>query len=323
MDKTLYSVVIPCYNEEEVLPETHRRLTQVMSAMDGSYELVYVNDGSRDNTAAILNSLAEADPHVRVVHFARNGGHQVAVSAGLDYASGDAIVIIDADLQDPPEIIPQMAEKWRDGAQVVYGKRRSRAGESAFKKLTAKYYYKLMRSLAGDAFPEDTGDFRLVDKQVADVIRAMPEHNRYLRGMFAWAGFRQEPVLFDRDKRFAGQTEYTLKRMLRLAADGVIGFSNKPLTFILWTGLFWLAAGLGLGLLLAVLALFGICDGLWWLAALLCVLTGSTGLSLGILGSYVARIYDEAKGRPLYVVAATRGFGKEKTPPLHSSAKAL
>lgn len=305
---SVFSIIIPCYNEEAVLHETHKRLTQVMQGMGDTYELIYVNDGSHDKTPLLLDQLAREDSHVRVVHFARNGGHQVAVSAGLDYATGEAVVIIDADLQDPPEVIPEMAEKWRQGAQVVYGKRRSRKGETGFKKWTAKVYYRLLRKLAGNAFPEDTGDFRLVDKQVADVVRRMPERNRYLRGMFAWVGFRQEAVLFDRDKRFAGETHYPLRKMLKLSANGIFGFSNKPLSFIAWAGLALIAfSGLGLFALI-VLALLGFSGGLWWLAAWQTALTGIVLLTLGIVGAYIARIYDEAKGRPLYVVASTRGF---------------
>ncbi len=316
---SVLSVIIPCYNEEAVLTETHRRLTGVMQKLGEPYELVYVNDGSKDKTPQMLDALASQDSHVRVVHFARNGGHQVAVSAGLDYATGDAIVIIDADLQDPPEVIPEMVEKWRAGAQVVYGKRRSRKGDSGFKQLTAKWFYRLQRKLAGNAFPEDTGDFRLVDKQVADVVRNMPERNRYLRGMFAWVGFRQEAVLFDRDKRFAGETHYPLRKMLKLSANGIYGFSSKPLGLITMAGLMLLALGGAALLVLVVLALLGTPGGLWWLAALQGALAGIVLLALGIMGSYVSRIYDEAKGRPLYVVAATRGFPdkpihKEETP---------
>ncbi|NLB38292.1 MAG: glycosyltransferase family 2 protein [Clostridiales bacterium] len=316
---SVLSVIIPCYNEEAVLTETHRRLTGVMQKLGEPYELVYVNDGSKDKTPQMLDALASQDSHVRVVHFARNGGHQVAVSAGLDYATGDAIVIIDADLQDPPEVIPEMVEKWRAGAQVVYGKRRSRKGDSGFKQLTAKWVYRLQRKLAGNAFPEDTGDFRLVDKQVVDVVRNMPERNRYLRGMFAWVGFRQEAVLFDRDKRFAGETHYPLRKMLKLSANGIYGFSSKPLGLITMAGLMLLALGGAALLALVVLALLGMPGGLWWLAALQGALAGIVLLALGIMGCYVSRIYDEAKGRPLYVVAATRGFPdkpihKEETP---------
>lgn len=308
MNRPVFSVVIPCYNEEAVLEATHARLTGVMQGLGESYELIYVNDGSRDGTRKILDGLCGADSSVRVIHFARNSGHQTAVSAGLDYASGDAVVIIDADLQDPPELIPEMAALWRGGAGVVYGKRRSRAGETAFKKWSAGLFYRFLRLMAGPAFPEDTGDFRLVDRKVADVVRAMPEHNRYLRGMFAWAGFRQEALLYDRDRRFAGETQYSLKKMLRLASDGIIAFSGKPLAFASLAGLFWTLAGLAGAAVLAVLALLGRAGGAAWLAALGCLLAGNILLALGILGAYLSRVYDEAKGRPLYVLDELRGF---------------
>ena len=308
----LYSVIIPCYNEEAVLRETHKRLTQVLSVMEGDYELIYVNDGSRDQTPQILRELAAADSHVRALQFAKNAGHQMAVTAGLDYAQGDALVIIDADLQDPPELIPQMAEKWRAGAQVVFAQRRARAGESAFKKITASAYYKLLSWLTGGMIPRDTGDFRLVDKRVADVIRAMPEHDRFLRGMFAWVGFQQEAVLYDRDKRYAGETHYTLKKMLKLAGDGIFSFSVKPLKAIAGLGLLLLAAA-GITLLtLLILLCCGVPGGLWWLAMLMTGLTGGVLTALGVLGEYVARIYDEARKRPLYIVAEAIGFPQDE-----------
>ncbi len=307
----VYSIIVPCYNEEAVLRETHKRLTQVMAGMNEPYEIVYVNDGSRDRTPDILRELAANDPHVRAVMFARNGGHQTAVTAGLDYACGDAVVIIDADLQDPPELIPQMAEKWKSGVQVVYAQRNKRDGETAFKKWTASAYYKLINSLTGGMVPRDVGDFRLVDRQVADVIRCMPEHNRFLRGMFAWAGFRQEAILYDRDKRFAGETHYPLKKMLKLAADGVFSFSVKPLKAVTWLGMALLGLG-GLSfLVLLILLLCGVKAGLWWIALLMTALSGCVITSLGIVGEYVARIYDEARGRPLYVVAETLGFEED------------
>lgn len=307
----VYSVVIPCYNEEESINETHRRLSAVMRGMGEAYELVYVNDGSRDKTPELLDKLADGDKNVRVLHFAANRGHQLAVSAGLDYAVGEAIVIIDADLQDPPEVIPEMAARWKDGAQVVYGKRRSRAGETKFKEFTAKVYYRLLRKIAGDIFPEDTGDFRLVDKQVADVLRGMPEHARYLRGMFAWVGFKQEALLYDRDKRFAGETHYPLKKMLRLAANGIMSFSEKPLLWALWLGLLWLAASGILFLAALIMAIAGkSADGML-LYAVISLASGSVLSALGVLGAYVARVYDEVKGRPLYVVARTRGYEED------------
>ena len=306
--KPVFSVVIPCYNEEEVIMESYRRISAVMLSMGEPYELVFINDGSKDATPALLNRLADEDNSVRVLHFARNAGHQIAVSAGLDYAAGSAVVIIDADLQDPPELIPEMAKLWHDGAQVVYGQRRSRAGESFLKLKTAELYYKLIQKLTGNAIPRDTGDFRLVDEKVADAVRGMPEHARFLRGMFAWVGFKQVPLLYDRDKRFAGQTHYPFKKMLKLAADGIMSFSDKPLKLPLWMGLAWLFLG-GLTLLvLLIMALAGHSGGGWWLASLLMIGFGSTLASIGIAGSYLARVYDEVKQRPLYIVTDTRGF---------------
>ena len=303
----VYSIIVPCYNEEAVLGETHRRLTQVLSGMGEPYEIVYVNDGSRDKTGDILRDIVAGDQNARAVMFARNRGHQIAVTAGMDYASGDALVIIDADLQDPPELIPQMAEKWKQGVQVVYAQRRRRAGETTFKKATASAYYKLISFLTGGLVPRDTGDFRLVD-----AVRAMPEHNRFLRGMFAWVGFRQEPILYDRDKRFAGESHYPLKKMLKLAADGVFSFSKQPLKAVTRLGAaLLLIAGLTL-LALLILLCCGVGGGLWWLAMLMTGLTGCAVLSLGIVGEYISRIYDEVKGRPLYITAEALGFGDQE-----------
>lgn len=304
----VFSVIVPCYNEEEVIRETHKRLTKTMREMGEPYEILYVDDGSRDDTAQILRELSDEDANVRAILFARNAGHQSAVTAGLDYATGDAIVIIDADLQDPPEVIPLMAEKWRNGAQVVFGQRKKRDGETAFKKITASAYYKILAWMTGGMVPRDTGDFRLVDRKAADVIRGMPEHNRFLRGMFAWAGFKQEAVLYDRDKRFAGKTEYTLKKMLKLAADGIFSFSMKPLKFITLLGLGFLGISGILFLILLIALLFGGGSGLWWLAMLMLLCTGCVLSALGIVGEYIARIYDESRGRPLYIVTEALGF---------------
>lgn len=319
----VYSIVVPCYNEEACIAETHARLTAVMQGMGERYEILYINDGSRDQTPQMLDELAAQDRHVRVIHFARNAGHQLAVSAGLDYAAGDAVVIIDADLQDPPEVIPQMAERWKAGVQVVYGQRKSREGESAFKELTARWYYRLLRKLAGDVFPKDTGDFRLADRVVVDVVKQMPEHARYLRGMFAWAGFKQEALLYDRDKRFAGETHYPLKKMLKLAAHGVLSFSEKPLLWPLWIGILFLGIA-GVMLIKAVITHFLGWNTAYTVTHLLLVLgIGLILTSLGILGAYLARVYEEVKGRPLYVVARTLGFdrGKFNPPPLPPDTK--
>lgn len=308
----VFSVIVPAYNEEAVLLPAFERLTAVLRGLGEPYELIFVNDGSRDATGEMLRALALEDEQVRVLHFSRNFGHQIAVTAGLDAARGDAIVIIDADLQDPPEVIPEMVAKWREGYDVVYGKRKKRAGETAFKKLTAWGYYRVLQGLTGFDIPADAGDFRLVSRKAADAVRAMPEHNRFLRGIFAWVGFRQAEVVFERDRRFAGETKYTLKKMLRLAFDGILSFSSKPLTWMLGLGILLLAGG-----------------GLWLLVLLIRVIIGHTGLGIaalggmgmslcglviacmGILGAYMGRIYDEAKGRPLYFVAEENGYQPE------------
>ena len=300
----VYSVVVPCYNEEDCLQQTHARLSAACRA-DEPYEIIYINDGSRDKTPAMLDDLAARDARVRVIHFARNAGHQMAVSAGLDYAAGQAVVIIDADLQDPPELIPEMAARWKAGAQVVYGQRRKRAGESRYE-LTR--YYRVAPA-GRRRLPEDT-DFRLADRAVVDVVTSMPEHARYLRGMFSWAGFRQEALPYDRDARFAGQTHYPLKKMLRLAANGILSFSEKPLLWPLWCGLIWLAVAVGMVVKLLVRHLLGWSNAALLVPFLLVLGIGSVLVSLGILGAYLARVYEEVKGRPLYVVARTVGFSQ-------------
>ena len=310
--KPVFSVIIPCYNEEEVLEASFARLNAVMQGLGEAYELVFVNDGSRDRTGEMLAALAEAHEAVRVLHFARNFGHQIAVTAGLDAAQGDAVVIIDADLQDPPEVIPEMVAKWREGYEVVYGKRMKRQGESAFKRLTAWSFYRLLRAVVGFPIPADTGDFRLVDRRAADAVRAMPEHNRFLRGMFAWVGFKQTEVLFQRDKRYAGVTKYPLRKMLQLAMNGMLSFSTKPLTWIGGLGALLTAGGTVWLLVLLILSLLsgqGFASAP--LAALALLLTGLVIGSLGIVAAYLGRVYDEVRGRPLYIVASRQGYDME------------
>ena len=310
--KPVFSVIIPCYNEEEVLEASFARLNAVMQGLGEAYELVFVNDGSRDRTGEMLAALAEAHEAVRVLHFARNFGHQIAVTAGLDAAQGDAVVIIDADLQDPPEVIPEMVAKWREGYEVVYGKRMKRQGESAFKRLTAWSFYRLLRAVVGFPIPADTGDFRLVDRRAADAVRAMREHNRFLRGMFAWVGFKQTEVLFQRDKRYAGVTKYPLRKMLQLAMNGMLSFSTKPLTWIGGLGALLTAGGTVWLLVLLILSLLsgqGFASAP--LAALALLLTGLVIGSLGIVAAYLGRVYDEVRGRPLYIVASRQGYDTE------------
>src|SRR4051812_33446098 len=231
------SVVVPCFNEEDVIRQTHERLSTTLSKTDLDYELVYVNDGSRDRTLQILRDLSAVDSHVRVVSFSRNFGHQVAVTAGVDFTSGDAVVLIDADLQDPPELIPGMVRVWPDRHPVVYGTRQSRNGESAFKLLTAKYFYRIINSISDVDIPLDTGDFRLMDRCVVNVLKNMPERDRFLRGMVSWIGFKQTPLPYSRSERAAGDTKYSLRKMVRFALDGIVSFSLVPLRLATLCGL--------------------------------------------------------------------------------------
>ena len=248
----LLSVVIPCFNEEAVLRATHERLTQAVSAIEGfEYELIFVDDGSRDRTFEILAELQSHDPHTRALKLSRNFGHQIAVTAGLEAAKGEVIIVIDADLQDPPEVISEMVDLWRQGNHVVYGSRTTRAGESRFKLMTAKVFYRIINRFSETAIPVDTGDFRLMDRSVLDVLLAMPERGRFLRGMVSWVGFRQVPLRYERDARHAGRTKYSLLKMVQFAMDGILSFSVLPLRLAAFTGMvaIWLAIG---GIILAV-----------------------------------------------------------------------
>jgi len=296
-----YSVVIPVYNEYAVLPLFYDRIKKTMEPL-GDYELVFVNDGSRDNSLDLLRAFAVKDKSVRVVSFSRNFGHQAAVSAGMDMSTGSAVVIIDCDLQDPPELIPDMIKKWRNGADIVYGRRIKRKGDSLFKKLTAGLFYKTIRLLGGQYIPANTGDFRLIDKKVCDTLCAMPERGRFLRGMTAWAGFKSEPIDFIRDERAAGKTGYSVKKMLKLAGDGITAFSDKPLKIPLVLGLilcFLSAAYLILGIIFYCLESWGITHILF---SLVFLLISGLFISLGIFGLYLGRIYEETKARPLYII---------------------
>lgn len=304
-----FSVIIPAYNEEEVISESYRRLTDVMKNCGGEYELIFVNDGSRDKTADILKVIASDDNHVKVLDFSRNFGHQVAISAGLDYATGDAVAVIDADLQDPPEVILQMIEKWREGFDVIYGKRVKRKGETFFKKITAKIFYRFMRCMTDVDIPVDTGDFRLMDKKVCDVMRSLTEKNRYVRGLVSWVGFKQTAVEYVREERFAGETKYPLKKMIKFASDGIISFSFKPLKLAQYLGFF--TSAMSFIYLIVVIAqkfLGYTVDGWASILAVSLIFNGIILMMLGIIGEYIGRIYDEAKGRPLYIVKDAIGF---------------
>lgn len=307
----LVSVVIPCYNEQESIGETHRRVSEVMADLPGlRYEIVYVDDGSRDDTAAVLRDLQTDDPAVRVVCLSRNFGHQFAVTAGLANAGGDAVVIMDADLQDPPEVVPEMLQRWREGVEVVYGVRTDRVGETRFKLWTARIFYRLIRRVSDTDMPLDSGDFRLLDRRVVDAIVAMPERDRFIRGMVSWVGFRQAGVPYRRAPRFAGATKYPLGKMVRFALDGILSFSVKPLR--LSTHLGFLTAGIALAAILYALGMRIFTDE-WvtgWTALMIAVLFlgGIQMISLGIMGEYIGRLYGEAKRRPLYLIRERLGF---------------
>lgn len=306
----LLSVVVPLYNEEEVISETYKRLTSVMQSIGEDYELLFINDGSRDKTALLAAEIAEKDAHVRLVCFSRNFGHQIAITAGMDFARGDAVVIIDADLQDPPEVIPQMVAKWKEGYHVVYGKRIKRHGETIFKKVTAKLFYRFLQRMTQVDIPTDTGDFRLMDRKVCDTMKRIRERNRYVRGLVSWVGFKQYALEYVREERFAGETKYPLKKMLRLAMDGVASFSYKPLKLATLVG-FGLS---GISFLYLIFILIQKLCGVptaWGWTSLLAVqlfFNGVVLIILGILGAYIGRIYEECKERPLYIVQETIGF---------------
>jgi len=298
------SVVLPCYNEGQVIRETHRRVTAVCRGVGKPYEIIVVNDGSTDNVWAELLRLTGEDPHVVAVNLSRNHGHQLALSAGLQFARGERVLIMDADLQDPPELLPDMLRTMDEGVDVVYAKRRSRRGDSPAKRLFCALFYRLLDKLADTRIPLDTGDFRLISRRVCDLIVAMPERHRFIRGMVSWVGYRQEPILYDRDARFAGQTKYPLRKLMALAVDGIISSSLKPLAFATVIG----SITAVIGLLLLLYALYS-----WlfvgrtpqgWASLLITVvfLGGLQLLMLGLMGEYLGRIHEQVRGRPMFLV---------------------
>jgi len=311
MQAPILSLVLPIYNEEEIIPELDRRLraflADVGSDVAESWEVIFVNDGSKDRSLPMLKELAAAEPRYKVLSFSRNFGHQMAITAGLDRAEGDAVVVMDADLQDPPEVVKQMVARWREGFDVVFAVRSHRHGETAFKKFTAAVYYRLLRALLGGvSIPVDAGDFRLMSRPVVLTLRALREQHRFVRGMVSWVGFRQTGVSYERPARFAGETKYPLRKMLRFAVDGITSFSTVPLRIAIW-----------LGVLAGVTAMAGGVWAVWekffgqgvvqgWTTIMILVGLGSSAqlLMTGILGEYVGRIYEEVKRRPLYVVEA-------------------
>ncbi len=315
-ERPRYSIVAPCFNEEVVLHELYRRICQVMDQTGEPWELVLVNDGSRDRTPEIMRELHAADPRVKVVDLARNFGHQIAVTAGLDYARGDAVVIIDADLQDPPEVILQMIDRWKEGYEVVYAVRTERKGESWFKEFTAKLFYRIIYRITDVDIPLDTGDFRLMDRKAVEAIKRMRERHRFIRGMTSWVGFRQTGVHYVRERRFAGETHYPFRKMLKFALDAITGFSYLPLQLATYLG-FTIAGLSGVAALLVVYArlFMGTAPFYGQATTLVTVLFlgGVQLITLGIIGEYLGRIYDEVKGRPLYLVREVLGFDEEET----------
>ncbi len=303
-EKIDYSIVIPVYNEEEVIEHTYERLKTVMQSSDGNYELLFINDGSKDKSVDILLQLSEQDKTIKIVDFSRNFGHQIAITAGMDYASGNAIVIIDADLQDPPELILEMIQKWKEGYDVVYAKRTARKGETFFKKQTASAFYKTLRAMTEIDIPIDTGDFRLIDRKVCDQMNNIHEKNRFVRGLVSWVGFKQTAVEYERDERFAGETKYPLKRMLKLSLDGITSFSYKPLKLANYLGASLSLIGFVYMLIVLYQKLFTTTTVTGWSSIIVIQLffSGITLMMLGVIGEYIGRIYDEAKNRPLYIV---------------------
>ena len=308
------SVIVPVFNEEEVINETYKRLTEVMQSTGESYEIIFVNDGSRDKTVLMAREICMKDTNVKLIDFSRNFGHQTAITAGMDHACGDAVVVIDADLQDPPEVIPEMLKKWREGYEIVYGQRIKREGETVFKKLTAKIFYRFLRSMTEVDIPVDTGDFRLIDRKVCDAMKTISERNRYVRGIVSWLGFKSAPVEFERKKRFAGTTKYPLKKMIKFASDAIMSFSYKPLKIATFFGVFVSVVSFIALIAMIILKLCGIgeyVDGWTSLAVISLFLNGIVLMILGIIGEYIGRIYDEAKDRPLYVIREVVNFTEE------------
>ena len=302
------SVVVPVFNEEGNLAELHRRLAAVLPSVVDSWEIVFVDDGSRDRSWQLIRDLAAADPHVRGVRFSRNFGHQMAFAAGLDHALGEAVVIMDADLQDPPELIPELVARWRAGHEVVYAVRTRREGETLFKKLTAKLFYRLLRRITQVEIPVDTGDFRLMGRRALEAFRRLPERHRFTRGLVAWVGFSQVGVPYARAARKAGETNYPLRKMLRFAVDAITSFSHVPLQLATWLGFLTSLFAFAYIVVVVVLKFVGISwPGYTSLMAAILFLGGVQLVMIGLLGEYLGRVYDEVKGRPLYLVQDTVG----------------
>lgn len=303
-NQIVYSIVVPVYNEKEVLSELYKRITSVMDKLSEPYEIIFVNDGSNDGSLELMKTLYSQDSQVKIISFSRNFGHQIAITAGLDYASGEAVITIDADLQDPPEVIPDLIDKWKEGFDVAYGIREKRAGESFFKLSTASIFYRFLGKITDTNIPADTGDFRLMSRKVVESLKNIRERNRFVRGLVSWVGYRQIGVNYKREKRFAGRTKYPLRKMLKFAIDGVSSFSFLPLRIASYGG-FVIS---GLGLIYAVYAIFiklfttKTVHGWASIMVAILFLGGVQLIAIGIIGEYIARIGQETKQRPLYII---------------------
>ncbi|MBE6090626.1 MAG: glycosyltransferase family 2 protein [Clostridium beijerinckii] len=311
-DKTVYSVIVPLYNEELVINQSYKRLKEVMDSTNESYEIVFVNDGSKDRTREIAEEICSRDENIKLINFSRNFGHQAAITAGMDLALGDAIIVIDADLQDPPEVMLKMIEKWKEGYEVVYGKRLKREGETFFKKFTAKVYYRLLRSMTTVDVPADAGDFRLIDRKVCNTLIALPERNRYVRGLVSWVGYKQTYVEFIRQERFAGETKYPLKKMFKLACDGITALSYKPLIIAGHFGILALVVGIILMFVDITKSIINKSSVLNFtmIIGINMMMFGVVLGCIGIMGQYIGRIFDESKGRPIYIISSTTNYNR-------------
>ncbi len=309
----IYSLIVPLYNEQDTLPELIRRLTDVMNTLDAPTELVLINDGSKDQSLILLRSFHQQDNRICYINLARNFGHQIAVTAGLNFVRGDMAIILDADLQDPPELIPELIKQWRSGFQVVYAQRTKRIEESWGKQFLAYWFYRILRKLADVEIPTDTGDFCLIDRSVIDILNSMPERTRYLRGLRSWVGFNQTAVPFNRDARFAGEAKYTLRKSFKLAISGIVSFSQVPLRLSTYVGLFAAIVSLFMALLILYWRIFvpnSPLTGFTMILVAVFFLGAVQLVCIGILGEYIGRIYEEVKGRPLYTVSEIVGFKK-------------
>lgn len=306
------SVIVPCYNEEAVIRESYRRTKQVIDTLPITADIIYVNDGSHDNTRELLNNIADADPRVKVIHFSRNFGHQPAVMAGISNCQADLAVILDADMQDPPELIPSILETWqREQANVVYCVRKSRDGDGLFKRLTARLFYRTMNAMSEVPFPLDTGDFRLIDRRVMNELCQLKERGKYIRGLISWIGFKQVPFYYEREARIAGETKYPLRKMLRFASNALLYFSKKPLKMVMALGFTAMTIGLILGAWIILGKIYGFSNaetGWTSIVTIVIFFGGVQLLTVGVLGQYIGILFDEVKARPEYIIEEKRNF---------------